>query len=102
MFEKPGFERGPATATDDHAGADKRRPPKAGEVRAAVVDLRDAADGDFYGFVRKAQLFEATASVLRYNCFPRNIAPIARRALKLPRAGYFVDFGKITLYRDGR
>ena len=48
------------------------------------------------GFIPQTQLFGATAAVLHYNTVSQAMASLAVRWLKIPRLGYFDDFGIIT------
>ena len=50
----------------------------------------------FRGFAPRTQLFGATAAVLHYNTVSRVLAATAARWLKIPRIGYFGDFGEIS------
>ena len=63
---------------------------------STVVALRNSVDGNVYGLIPKTQISGETAAVLRYRRFARVIASLVRRALKLPRVGYFEDSGMVS------
>ena len=58
--------------------------------------MKNPADGSWYGFMPRTLLFGSTAAVLHYNCLSRVIAPLACRAHKIPRKGYYGDFGMVV------
>ena len=96
FFYLKGERRPLAMATADHADAYKKLPATTNDELASAVTLRRPADGEWYGFIPHTQLFGASAAVLRYNCFSRVIASLTCRVIKIPRVGYYDDFGIIS------
>ena len=63
---------------------------------AMAVTPGDPAHGLGYGFAPRAQLFGFTAAVIHYTCFPRAVASVASRLLRIPRVGYYDDCGLVV------
>ena len=77
------------------ADAFQQLPVTTNDELAAAATLKRPVDGEWYGFIPHTQLFGSTAAVLHYNCLSRVIASLTCRALKIPRIGYYDDFGII-------
>ena len=96
LFDKKGEVRPLAMAKANHADARKQLPVKKVAEPAAVVTLKDPADGPWRGFIPLPQLFGSAAAVLHYNCFPRAIASLSCGVLKAPCIGYYDVFGIVA------
>ena len=87
-----------AKADDDDAY--KRLPMLPGNDLLDVAVLRSPADGEWYGFVRKTQLFGFAAAGLHCISLSRIEASSDCRILKVPRVGNYDVFGMITQLAD--
>ena len=67
----------------DHGDTYKQLALKSEDEQTAAVGLRNPVAGAFSGFIRRTQRFGATAPALRYNSFPRPMASLKRRILKM-------------------
>ena len=85
-----------ATVKADHADAYKRLSLAEAHQDTALVTLRNPADQLSFGLIPKTQLVGSTAAMLYYNCFPRSIASLAFRFLKIPCVGCYDDFGAVA------
>ena len=90
MFQEADISERSAMDAADHKGAHKRLPARDKRKMPVVATLKDPNPGNTRG------LFIATAAVLNFNAVSRAMATIAVRWLRIPRLGYFGDFGAAT------
>ena len=67
----------------------------------AFVAIADPVSGEMSGFIPQTHVFWAAAAVLCSNTDPRVSATVAARWLRIPRLGYFDDFGIVTGWAAG-
>ena len=92
-FQERGVAASLAMAKADHSEAYKQLPVRNDRRILADLTLEGPESDELRGSVPQAQLFGATEAVSRYSAVSQGMATAAVRWLKLPRLGYFDDFG---------
>ena len=71
-------------------------PPDGGRSKLAAIALKNAADGQRYGFLSRTLMFGAVASVIHYNVFSRILAELTCKIFGIPLVAYVGDFGALA------
>ena len=79
----------------DRKAAYKTPPLAPAGVQYCTVAVRSPKGYKWYGFVPRALLFGAVATVLHYNSFSRIIAVLSNMLFGLPVVNYFDDYGRL-------
>ena len=85
-----------ALANLDHADAYWQFLSAKADGKSAAASLQNPMDWMAYGFAPRTQLSGPTAAALRCNGFSRAVASQAYAYQKIPRIGYYDDFGIVA------